>query len=246
MIAMGVAAVGMGAVSAISAASKASSANAYSEAEYQHRQNQEIWQYGEAMWGVAQKNATRWLQNDLNARAISRNFAKQQIQLYKNIGDKRRQLSRSEKAIKSTVKSQTTAKLGANSGTATRIVKQMELQGAENWKNEFLNQQNAQRALEQMYENNLKESTDLGYDQLGPYMPGLPPQQANIGMATMMGGLQGAAQGIQMVGGVMGALESYERWKGSQAGGSGGWGPIQIAPNAASSPPTYAWGGMLT
>ena len=220
-IAMGAAAVGMGVMSAMSANSSAKANNAAAAAQYAHQIGQETWQYGEAVWATAQKNATRWMQNQKNMEASARNYGINQVALARNTQARRKQLARAEKTQKATAKSKLSGKMGLNSGTAERTMAQMKAQGSENWSNEFKNAVNAERNLEQQYRNNLIQGSDLTYDLIGPYQPGLPPQTQNVGMATMMGGIQGAAQGIQMVGGIMGAMNSYQQWA---AGGSSGGG----------------------
>ena len=227
-VGIAIAAVGMGAMGAISARDAASSANDAQTAQYRHQVNKETWQYGEAMWSTARRNATRWMQNQNNMEVAARNYGLNQIALAKTTQARRKQMSRAQKMQTSSVTSSLSSKVGLNSGTAERILKQMELQGSENWSNEFKTKLNSQRQLKQQYENNLRQGSDLGYDVLGPYQPGLPPQMQDVGMATMMGGIQGAAQGIQMAGGIMGAMNSYQQWAGgrgtsvAEGGGIGG------------------------
>mgnify|MGYP003132295156 CR=1 FL=1 len=234
-IAMGAAAIGMGVMGAISANDAASAENAARTAQYVHQTSRETWQYGEASWATAQQNANRWMQNQVNMEAAARNYGLNQIALAKTTEARRKQISRAQKTQTASVTSSLNSKVGLNSGTAERILKQMELQGAENWSNEFKTKLNSQRQLKQQYDNNIRQGSDLGYNVLGPYQPGLPPQMQNVGMATMMGGIQGAAQGIQMVGGIMGAMNSYQQWS---AGGAGGGGDLGTLGNAAASDST--------
>tara|TARA_R100001463_G_scaffold27709_7_gene64106 strand:- start:2299 stop:3081 length:783 start_codon:yes stop_codon:yes gene_type:complete len=241
-IAMGAAAIGMGVMGAISAGDAASAENAARTAQYVHQTEKETWSYGEAAWATAQRNATRWMQNQVNMEVAARNYGLNQIALAKTAESRRKQISRAQKLQTSSVTSKLTAKMGVNSGTAERIIKQMETQGAENWSREFKGQLNAERQLEQQFQNNLRQGSDLGYDLLGPYQPGLPPQMNNVGMATLNGGIQGAAQGIQMVGGIMGAMNSYQQWSAGAGGGGlpSGVGSMNTASTMSS---TSALGG---
>ena len=216
-IAMGAAAVGMGVMGAISAGDAASAENQARADQYVHQTGQETWQYGEAVWGAAQRNANRWMQNQANMEAAAKNYGRNQVALAKTTQARRKQMSRAQKTVNASVMSGLSSKMAVGSGTAERIKKQMELQGQENWGREFKTKLNSERQLKQQLENNLRAGSDLGYDQIGPYQPGLPPQQIDVGMATLNGGIQGAAQGIQMVGGIMGAMNSYEQWAGSGA-----------------------------
>jgi len=211
--AMAIGGVAMGVLGAINSADQASAQNAAAAAQYGHQVGKETWNYGEAVWGVAQKNAARRMQNKNVFLALTKNYAKQQIGLSKTFEERAKMLSRQEKSIQATTNSQLASKIGSNSGTAERIRAQMKLQGSDNWKNEFMSKVNAERSLEQQYENNLEQGTDLSYTQIGPYQPGLPPVPRDVGMAALMGGIQGANQGIQMVGGIMGGMNSYQQWK---------------------------------
>ena len=221
MIAMGAASIGMGVMGALGSRGQAQAENAARAAQYAHQVSQETWQYGQTVWATAQRNAARWMQNQNNMEAAARNYGINQVALAKSSQERRKQISRAQKNSTARVTSQLSGKIGLNSGTAERILKQMEIQGSENWSNEFKTKLNAERNLKQQYENNLRQGTDLGYDLSPAYMPGLPPQMENVGMATLQGGIQGAAQGIQMVGGIMGAMNSYQQWA---AGGSSGGG----------------------
>ena len=220
-IAMGAAAVGMGVMGAIGAGDAAAAENAARAAQYAHQVGQETWKYGEAVWGTAQRNAARWMQNQANMEAAARNYGRNQVALAKTTEARRKQMSRAQKTVNASVISGLSSKMAAGSGTAERIKTQMKLQGQENWSREFRTKINSERQLEQQFENNLRAGSDLGYDHIGAYQPGLPPQMQNVGMATLQGGIQGAAQGIQMVGGIMGAMNSYQQWA---AGGSSGGG----------------------
>lgn len=233
-IAMGAAAIGMGVMGAISAGDAAAAENQARADQYAHQIGQETWQYGEAVWGVAQRNATRWMQNQANMEAAATNYGRNQVALAKTTEARRKQMSRAQKTINASVMSGLSSKMAVGSGTAERIKKQMELQGQENWGREFRTKLNSERQLKQQFENNLKGGSDLSHDHIGAYQPGLPPQMQNVGMATLNGGIQGAAQGIQMVGGIMGAMNSYQEWAGSGASG----GDLGTLGNAAASDST--------
>tara|TARA_R100000664_G_scaffold9791_1_gene16274 strand:- start:8659 stop:9363 length:705 start_codon:yes stop_codon:yes gene_type:complete len=230
-VALAVGAVAMAGVGAYAANSAAKSQNAAAMGQYNHNTALEAWRYGEQQVQVAQKNAARNAQNRHLFEASTRNYALQQIDLAKTFEQRAKQLSKQQKAINSSVTSQLSAKMSLSSGTAQQIKKQMELQGGENWKNEFFSKINASRALKQNYENNLRQGTDLSTTTMGAFIPGLPPQMQDVGMATMMGGIKGAAQGISMVGGIYGALNAAQQYSGGMAGGGGGgggWTPITI------------------
>ena len=246
MIAMGAASLGMGVMNAFAGNSAAKAENAARAAQYAHQISRESWQHGELVWATAQKNATRWMQNQKNMEAAAKNYGINKVALAKNTEQRRKQISRAEKLQKSSVKSKLSGKIGLNSGTAERILSQMKMQGSENWSNELRNTVNTERNLEQQFRNNLKQGTDLGYDVVSAYQPGLPPQMQNVGMATMMGGIQGAAQGIQMVGGIVGAMNSYQQWA---AGGSGGGNLLSGVGNmntASTMSSTSALGGNFS
>ena len=228
MIAMGAAAAGMGVLGALGSRGEAESENAARAAQYSHQIARETWQHGQVVWATAQKNANRWIQNQYNMEVAAKYYGRNQIALAKSAQERRKQISRAQKNSTARATSQLSGKIGLNSGTAERILKQMEIQGSENWSREFNTKINAERQLEQQFENNLRQGTDLSYNLSPAYMPGLPPQMANVGMATMMGGLQGAAQGVQMVGGIMGAVNSYQQWAAGSSG-SGGWTPIEVS-----------------
>lgn len=218
---MGVwAAVGIGAVSLIGGMmqgqEQAESANASAIAEYNYNLMRETSQYGVSLAASSRQLAMKHIQNNINYETITRNYARQQLNLAKTTTERRKVLAKSEKAKNAALTAMTTAKLGASGGTAEAIKRQMKLQGKENWFNEFMNTANQKEALQAQYENNLNASQDMGESLPPAYIPGLPPQLHDVDNAAMWGAFNGGLQGLQMGAAVMSASADYQN-AGNQA-----------------------------
>ena len=208
-------AAGIGAISLLGGMAQgqeqAEGANASSIAEYNYNLMKETSQYGVSLAASARSLAMKQIQNSINYETITRNYARQQINLAKTATERRKVLSKSEKSKNSALTAMTTAKLGASGGTAEAIKRQMELQGKENWFNEFMNTANQKEALQAQYENNLNASQDMSESLPPVYLPGLPPQMHDVGRAAMWGAFNGGIQGLQLGASVMNASASYNR-----------------------------------
>mgnify|MGYP003126956236 CR=1 FL=1 len=158
-------AAGIGVVSLIggmvAAEEQADASNTSMIAQYNYNLMQETAQYGNALSASARQKAMKDIQNSVNYEALTRNYARQRLDLAKSVTDRRTILNKTQKAKNGALNSMITAKMGNASGSAEAIKRQMALQGKENWFNEFMNTANEKAALKTSYENNLNQSQDL-------------------------------------------------------------------------------------
>ena len=173
-------------------------------AAYNDRTLKESWAAGKQLFGAANANAMKRIQNSLIAEQLSRNYAEQQIALQKNVEDRREAMAESHRLQKATTNAMLSNKIGLSSGTAEAIQKQMEMKGAKNWENEFFNTLDEKKSMENQYRNNMNQIDDTMV-QADAYLPGMPPAQPNMLMAGLMGGLSGAMSGVAL-GGAIGGL----------------------------------------
>lgn len=206
-------AAGIGAVSLIagmaSAEEQAGASNASMIAQYNYNLMQETAQYGNALSASARQKAMKDIQNSVNYEALTRNYARQRLDLAKSVTDRRTILNKTQKAKNGALNSMITAKMGNASGSAEAIKRQMALQGKENWFNEFMNTANEKEALKTSYENNLNQSQDLSENLPPVYIAGLPPQTQDVGRAAMWGAFNGGIQGLQLGASYLNASANY-------------------------------------
>ena len=205
-------------------------------AQYNDRTIKEAFNSGKQLFGIANANAMKRLQNEMNAEAMARNYARGRIDLQKNIEDRRQAMAENQRLTVAANNIRITQKMGTNSGTAERIREQMKHKGAKNWETEFFNTLDQEKAMEQQYRNNLNQIDD-SMAQADAYMPGMMPQPPNMTASLISGAMSGLAQGAQLgsaVGGAVGNLPS-------------GGGPQPLQPggtNLAGSVSIPAVGGM--
>lgn len=172
-------------------------------AQYNDRTIKEAWNSGKQIFGVANANAMKRLQNQMNAEQMARNYARGRMDLQTTTEDRRQAMSENQRLTVAANNIRITQKMGTNSGTAERIREQMKHKGAKNWETEFFNNLDAEKALEQQYRNNLNQIDDA-MQQADAYIPGLKPSDPNTTMALIQGALGGAVQGAAL-GNAMGA-----------------------------------------
>tara|TARA_R110001632_G_scaffold18098_2_gene56448 strand:+ start:8017 stop:8784 length:768 start_codon:yes stop_codon:yes gene_type:complete len=212
--------VGGAVLGGISGGSEAEAKYAREISMYNDRTIKEAFNSGKQLFGVANVNATKRLQNQINAEQMARNYAQQRIDFQKTSENRRQFMSENQRLTQAATNSMVTSKLGTSSGTAERIREQMKHKGAKNWETEFFNTLDAKKAMETQYRNNLNQIDDSTM-QADAYMPGMPPQEPNMTMAIIngaMGGLMGGAQ----LGSAMGNAFGGGAAGGDPGGGGGG------------------------
>lgn len=191
--------------------SQAKAANSAMGAEWDFKLATELTRYGSLLSASSRRRAAKTLQNNLNFEVVTRNFARQQLDLAQSQEERRDLLSEAQKSRNASLGAMATAKLGNASGTAEAIKRQMEIKGRQNWYNEFMNTAREAQALKVQYENNLLQSQDLSADIPPLFAPGLPPIMADVGETTFWGGFQGGIQGLQTGAGMANAYSNYMR-----------------------------------
>lgn len=181
----------------ISGGSEAEAQYAREVAMYNDRTIKEAWNSGKQIFGVANANAMKRLQNQINSEQMAKNYARQRIDFQKTTEDRRQFMAENQQLTQAATNSMVSAKLGASSGTAERIREQMKHKGAKNWENEYFNTLDQEKAMETQYQNNLNQIDD-SMMQADAYVPGLPPQAPDMTMAVINGAFNGLLQGAQL------------------------------------------------
>ena len=218
--------VGGAVLGGIMGGSEAEAQYAREVAEYNDRTIKEAFNAGKQLFGVANANAMKRLQNQMNAEQMARNYARQRIDFQKTTEDRRQFMAENQRLTQAATNSMVTAKLGTSSGTAERIREQMKHKGAKNWETEFFNTLDAEKAMETQYRNNLNQIDD-SMMQADAYMPGLPPQAPDMTMSIINGAMQGALGGAQLgsaLGGAFGGGAATSPSSSGSSGSSGGSG----------------------
>jgi len=223
--------IGGGILGGIMGGSEAEAQYAREVAMYNDRTIKEAFNSGKQLFGVANANAMKRLQNEMNAEQMARNYARGRIDLQKNVEDRRQAMAENQRLTVAANNIRITQKMGANSGTAERIREQMKHKGAKNWETEFFNTLDQEKAMEQQYRNNLNQIDD-SMAQADAYMPGLPPQAPDMTMAIINGAMGGLVQGAQLGGALGSAFGNIPT--------GGGDGDLGTLGNAAASDATGA------
>jgi hypothetical protein len=189
--------IGGGILGGIMGGSEAEAQYAREVAMYNDRTIKEAFNSGKQLFGAANANAMKRLQNQMNAEQMARNYARQRIDFQKTTEDRRQFMAENQRLTQAATNSMVTAKLGTSSGTAERIREQMKHKGAKNWETEFFNTLDAEKAMETQYRNNLNQIDD-SMMQADAYMPGLPPQAPDMTMSIINGAMQGLLGGAQL------------------------------------------------
>tara|TARA_R100000908_G_C3755196_1_gene149620 strand:+ start:2518 stop:3282 length:765 start_codon:yes stop_codon:yes gene_type:complete len=193
-------------------------------AAYNDRTIRETIAHSKQLFGIANANATKQVQNMLNAEAMSRNYARERLNFQKTTEDRRQFMAENQRLTEASTNSMVTAKLGSSSGTAERIREQMKHKGAKNWQTEFFNTLDAEKAMETQYRNNLNQIDD-SMQQADAYVPGMPPQQPDMSMAILNGVMSGVMGGGMLgsaLGGAFGGGAATSPSSSGSSGGSGG------------------------
>ena len=221
-----------GVMGGISGGDEAAAKYAAEVAQYNDRTIRDAFNSGKQIFGVANANAMKRLQNQMNAEQMARNYARQRLDLQKTTSDRRRFMSENQRLTEASTNAMVTAKLGTGSGTAERIREQMKHKGAKNWETEFFNNLDAEKAIKQQYRNNLNQIDD-SMQQADAYIPGMKPQAPDMGGAILNGVMQGV-----MGGGALGANLGTLFGSGAPEGG-GGLGPLGTAATSDSTGSNY-------
>lgn len=218
-----------GVMGGISGGDEAAAKYAAEVAQYNDRTIREAFNSGKQIFGVANANAMKRLQNQMNAEQMARNYARQRLDLQKTTSDRRRFMSENQRLTEASTNAMVTAKLGTGSGTAERIREQMKHKGAKNWETEFFNNLDAEKSIELQYRNNLNQIDD-SMQQADAYVPGMKPQAPDMGGAILNGVMQGVMGGGALgsaLGGAFGggaATSPGSPGGGGSSGGGGGGG----------------------
>lgn len=178
-------------------------------AQYNDRTIKEAWNSGKQIFGVANANAMKRLQNQMNAEQMARNYARGRMNLQTTTEDRRQAMSENQRLTVAANNIRITQKMGTNSGTAERIREQMKHKGAKNWETEFFNNLDAEETIKKQYRNNLNQIDD-SMQQADGYVPGLRPSDPNTTWAIINGALGGAVTGAQLGSSAGGSFKQSE------------------------------------